>query len=908
MNNFQEDVYLIDSGTTHTIFKDKKYFSHLNMGKINVTTIFGSTNLIEGFGKIIIILPKGTKFIINNVMFSPKSRRNLISFKDIRENGYHIKTIDEMNLEYLGITKNVSGQTCVVEKFPALSSGLINNDETNHRKFKWASIKELEEKVLKRFYVDGAYLLSTPMVIRPLDVNKDLFRPQEKNEELLGPEIPYLSAIGALMYLANNTRPDIAFLVNLLARFEDCKSEDNWMFSVRKSSISSWMGTIKRGFERGSDRISGLILKSLCIGSLSGSPRNKILDPQEPFLQFWNKIFVLACIISVAIDPLFFYIPVIDSKRKCLDLDRTLKIPISILRSVTDLFYVYHIILQFRTGFIAPSSRVFGRGELIEDPYLIAKRYFSSYFFIDILAVLPLPQMVLFIVAPYMNRPISLVTKKQLVIVILVQYVPRIFRIYPLHKEVTSTTGFFTETAWAGAAFNLFLFMIASNVVGALWYLITVQRQNDCWTKICKGIKKCVLDDLCCGHQGKLNAQLLKSSCPLLKPEAIHEKDFDFGIFLDALQSRVTEKRNFWSKLSYCFWWGLRNLSSLGQDLKTSNFVWEILFAIFICIVGLILFSLLIGNMQEYLQSITVRVEGMRLRRRDAEQWMSHRMLPDNLRERIRRYEQYKWQQTRGVDEDYLISNLPKDLRRDVKRHLCWSLLKRVPMFDKMDEQLLDALCDRLKPALFTENSFIIREGDPVNEMLFLMRGTLLTMTTNGGRTGFFNSASLKAGDFCGEELLTWALDPNASLTLPASTRTVRAVIDVEAFALTADDLKFVAAQFRRLHSKQLRHTFRFYSQHWRTWAACFIQAAWRRHCRNKLEKSLREEEDRLQAALANEIATLPSLGATIYASKFAANALRALRRNHPRVSKSSTRLSPLLLQKPAEPDFSSSS
>ena len=109
MDNFQEDICLIDSGTIHTIFKDKKYFSYLNMGKINVTTIYGSANLIEGFEKIIIILPKGTKLILNNSMFSPKSRRNLMSFKDIRENGYHIKTIDEMNLEYLGITKNVSG-------------------------------------------------------------------------------------------------------------------------------------------------------------------------------------------------------------------------------------------------------------------------------------------------------------------------------------------------------------------------------------------------------------------------------------------------------------------------------------------------------------------------------------------------------------------------------------------------------------------------------------------------------------------------------------------------------------------------------------------------------------------------------------------------------------------------------
>ena len=81
---------------------------------------------------------------------------------------------------------------------------------------------------------------------------------------------------------------------------------------------------------------------------------------------------------------------------------------------------------------------------------------------------------------------------------------------------------------------------------------------------------------------------------------------------------------------------------------------------------------------QTYLQSTTTRLEEMRVKRRDAEQWMSHRLLPDGLRERIRRYEQYKWQETRGVDEDNLVRNLPKDLRRDIKRHLCLALLMRV--------------------------------------------------------------------------------------------------------------------------------------------------------------------------------------------------------------------------------------
>ena len=41
---------------------------------------------------------------------------------------------------------------------------------------------------------------------------KDQFRPCGNDEKLLGPEVPYFSAIGELMYLANYTRPYIVFL------------------------------------------------------------------------------------------------------------------------------------------------------------------------------------------------------------------------------------------------------------------------------------------------------------------------------------------------------------------------------------------------------------------------------------------------------------------------------------------------------------------------------------------------------------------------------------------------------------------------------------------------------------------------------------------------------------------------
>jgi len=119
---------------------------------------------------------------------------------------------------------------------------------------------------------------------------------------------------------------------------------------------------------------------------------NKIIDPQDKNLLIWNKFLVLSCILAVYVDPMFFYIPVYHNKDSCLKIHKSLAHYITTVRTIVDLFYLVRIGLQFRTAYIAPSSRVFGRGELVIDPAQIARRYMQRYFIVDLLSVLPLPQ------------------------------------------------------------------------------------------------------------------------------------------------------------------------------------------------------------------------------------------------------------------------------------------------------------------------------------------------------------------------------------------------------------------------------------------------------------------------------------------------------------------------------------
>lgn len=62
------------------------------------------------------------------------------------------------------------------------------------------------------------------------------------------------------------------------------------------------------------------------------------------------------------------------------------------------------------------------------------------------------------------DGPDALATKQALFFIVLLQYFPRFLRILPLTSELKRTAGVFAETAWAGAAYYLLLYMLASHV------------------------------------------------------------------------------------------------------------------------------------------------------------------------------------------------------------------------------------------------------------------------------------------------------------------------------------------------------------------------------------------------------------------------------------------------------------
>ncbi|XP_022559795.1 probable cyclic nucleotide-gated ion channel 12 [Brassica napus] len=606
----------------------------------------------------------------------------------------------------------------------------------------------------------------------------------------------------------------------------------------------------------------------------------------------WWKTVLFVCVLALAVDPLFFFIPVIDSHKFCFTLDKKLGVAVCVLRTLIDVFYVIHIIFHFITELVAPRSRASLIGELVVHSKVIRKRLFFFYFSVDIVSVLPIPQVMVLTLLSRKQKT-SLVSKEILKWVMFCQSLPRSIRIYPIFREVTRASGTVAQTKWVGAALNLFFYLLPTHVIGAFWYLSAIEKKETCWREACAKITECDLTNLLCARgAGGDNSGFLNTSCPLIDPEQITNSTvFNFGIYTDALKSGVVETRDFPRKLLYCFWWGLRNLSALGQNLETSNSAGEVFFAIIICVSGVLLCAVLIGNVQKYLQSTSIRVDEWEAKKRDTEQWMSSEDLPDYLKERIRKWEYDEWEKNSGTKREAHLPSLPKDLRVEAKRIIYLYSLENVPWISFIDDDwLLNEMYDRVKPVFYWEKSHILGIGDPVKEMLIVMRGELESVPEYCETSRYSNlQIRLMKGDVWGK-LLFWALDPHTSPSLPISNRNVMTLTYVSGFTLSADDLKFLAYHLRRYHSVKLqhiKHIFRCHSKSWRSWAAFYIQAAWKAHCRRKASKILQD--------------TQRNLGATLYASRFVSKTLRYRQDD----SAEFPSFPEMLPDKPADPEFS---
>ncbi|CAL4919174.1 unnamed protein product [Urochloa decumbens] len=575
-----------------------------------------------------------------------------------------------------------------------------------------------------------------------------------------------------------------------------------------------------------------------------------VLDPRSKRVQRWNRWILLGRAAALAVDPLFFYaLSIGRAGQPCLYVDAGLAAAVTALRTCADVAHLGHVLLQFRLAYVSRESLVVGCGKLVWDARAIAAHYARSLkgLWLDLFVILPIPQIIFWLVIPKLIREEQVKLIMTILLLIFVfQFLPKVYHSIHIMRKMQKVTGYIFGTIWWGFGLNLFAYFIASHIAGGCWYVLAIQRIASCLQEECKRNNSCDLMQLGCSQElcfrppwsSNVNGFPCDTNITSFGQQNVStcltgNGSFAYGIYLGALP--VISSNSLAVKILYPIFWGLMTLSTFGNDLAPTSNGLEVIFSIINVLSGLMLFTLLIGNIQVFLHAVLARKRKMQLRFRDMEWWMRRRQLPSRLRQRVRKYERERWAAVTGDEEMEMIKDLPEGLRRDIKRYLCLELVKQVPLFHGMDDLILDNICDRLRPLVFSSGEKVIREGDPVQRMVFILQGKL--RSTQPLTKGVVATCMLGAGNFLGDELLSWCLRRPFVDRLPASSATFECVEPAQAFCLDAPDLRFITEHFRyKFANEKLKHTARYYSSNWRTWAAVNIQLAWRRYRVRKMD------------------------------------------------------------------------
>ncbi|WOH16043.1 hypothetical protein DCAR_0935592 [Daucus carota subsp. sativus] len=514
----------------------------------------------------------------------------------------------------------------------------------------------------------------------------------------------------------------------------------------------------------------------------------RVIHPHAKSVQNWNKFFIFLCLFTILLDSLFVFLLYANQVNKCIGVNRTLTKVFITLRSQTGIIYLLYMLHNFRLAYFAPKSQV-----LVAHPKRVALKYLSGHFLVDFFVVLPLFQVYMWLILDRLHLSFRAHGAAMvLAVAIFFQYMAMLYRVLHAYRF----TSFIFQSWWSLCVTNLLGFVFCSHLIGTGWYFLALMRVKKCLRNAC-GAFWCY--KYIYRGQGNDNQRFRYDPISWKRWENNNNASacfgagyFNYGIYSQAVN--LTTESSGPMRYVYSLFWGFQQIN-----------VSEVLFTMFITATGLLLFSLLIGDMQNFLQALGRRNLEMSVRHFEVEVWMSRHRLPGKLKKQVRESERYHYAATRGINEPTLLENLPEHLQRDIRRHL-FKFVKKLPILADLDDSALDAIRERVEHKTYIKGSKILERGCIINKTLFIMRGELESVGADR------IAVPLSEGEVCGEELIKLCLEHSASskngerFRIPAqkliSNRTVTCLTNVRAYTVQVADLEEVFSFYSRMVKK----------------------------------------------------------------------------------------------------------
>ena len=208
------------------------------------------------------------------------------------------------------------------------------------------------------------------------------------------------------------------------------------------------------------------------------------------------------------------------------------------------------------------------------------------------------------------------------------------------------------------------------------------------------------------------------------------------------------------------FYWTITTLTTIGYGDITPSAKYQIIYTIFVEIIGAGLYGFIIGNIANLIANIDIARAQHRSKLEKINTFMQYRNIPHSLQKRVDDYYNYLWESRRGYDESSVLQDLPSSLKTSVSIFLNKEMIEKVPLFKGADDSLIREIILLLEPVVYTPGDYVVREGDIGYDMFFISKGSVDVMS--GDESIVY--ATLSAGQFFGEIALLLSMPRTATI------------------------------------------------------------------------------------------------------------------------------------------------
>ena len=355
-------------------------------------------------------------------------------------------------------------------------------------------------------------------------------------------------------------------------------------------------------------------------------------------------------------------------------------ITLIVVDSIVDVIFFIDIIFNFHTSFVGHD------GAVIVDETKIRKNYLRSGFAIDVMACLPYDALNIFDLFDDSTTGYGNIFS--------ILKVMRLFRL----GRVARALHRFLESSFALLLLMLSFYMIVAHWFACVWYVIG--RED---------LKNGLM-------HGWLSALANKTSSPFVL-EIVEQEGVNETVIYGGPSTT--------SKYLTALYFTMTCMTSIGFGNVAAETDNEKSFSCCMMIISSLLYAAIFGHVTTIIHNMTLATAKYHEMLNSVKEFMMLNEVPKTLCERVLDYVVSKWANTKGVDQEKVLSVCPKDMRADICVHLNRRVFNGCPAFRLASDGCLRALAVGFEMIHSAPGDFIFRKGESIKELGFVASGSL---------------------------------------------------------------------------------------------------------------------------------------------------------------------------------------